>query len=515
MSKSNDLITDRYYGQFSYEGDWSWSATVGYRSPMKLYPEVWWIEGEPGPNATYNPEIISSGNIRISAYIIGNSENQDTNVEYTVYHNGNIDKVYVDTSRYAKGESDWSELGVFEFCGNGEEFVKITRISDVGVTRAGTLRFEILNDADDIDVWQTIYLGPDLRNLKPVGLIEFDKFCDLEKCEEKYEIEYLLSKGIIDTVSNEFKPFEAVEAKDFFEWLKKASGYEFEFNENVVSIKSVSDILYNCAIKFGKNFEWIHSDKPIEFLTQLGVIDESDENLPLTRAKAAVIIKNFYHTVVTSGVSSDWKLTFCENFDCNVLNPDVWECQNGAPGHILSSRWESNVEIKGNKLRLITKKEKKECCPNLDWTTASVSVKPSFFSQAYGYWEASIKINAAQGINNAFWMAADVEIDVVEAHYKNIVNTNLHHPMGVFSEKYRSNYDLSKDFHVYALEWNEDELIYYFDGAEIARKNSYSTNSPMYPILSTAVLNWAGKIGDEADNCAMEVEWVRVYEKKF
>ena len=60
----------------------------------------------------------------------------------------------------------------------------------------------------------------------------------------------------------------------------------------------------------------------------------------------------------------------------------------------------------------------------------------------------------------------------------------------------------------------ETELIYYFDGEEIARKANYGSDTEMWPYLSTAVLNWAGKIDDEADGKAMEVEWVRIYQEK-
>ena len=75
-------------------------------------------------------------------------------------------------------------------------------------------------------------------------------------------------------------------------------------------------------------------------------------------------------------------------------------------------------------------------------------------------------------------------------------------------------WDLSQDFHVYAVAWSETELVYYFDGKQIAWKRNIAANDPLYPIFSTAVLNWAGKITDAADGCAMEVEWVRVFRKR-
>ena len=177
------------------------------------------------------------------------------------------------------------------------------------------------------------------------------------------------------------------------------------------------------------------------------------------------------------------------------------------------------MEVKDGVLRLLTKKEKIKGYETKDWTTGNIWVKSSVFRQKGGWWEASIKINAASGLNNAFWMInGGKEIDIVEAHYRNVVNTNLHVTENgkktQYSKAYHAKFDLSADFHTYALHWTEKELIYYFDGEEIVRKTNYGADSEMWPYLSTAVLNWAGKITDEADGQAMEVDWVRIYQEK-
>lgn len=104
------------------------------------------------------------------------------------------------------------------------------------------------------------------------------------------------------------------------------------------------------------------------------------------------------------------------------------------------------------------------------------------------------------------------EIDIVEGHYPNSVHTNYHFEGIQYSENYSSPFDLSEDFHIYALEWTEDELIYYFDGLEISRKQNIDAHTPLYPIFSTAVINWAGNIPDSANGSTMDVEWVRIYE---
>jgi hypothetical protein len=74
--------------------------------------------------------------------------------------------------------------------------------------------------------------------------------------------------------------------------------------------------------------------------------------------------------------------------------------------------------------------------------------------------------------------------------------------------------DLSADFHIYALEWNEKEIIWFFDGNEIRReKNDFCHNvAPVY--LSSAIVDWAGTVSDEIDGTSLDVDWVKIYQLK-
>lgn len=515
------LITDKYIGTLSVTGDWDWSLT--FRSPMERYPEHLWIGGENVGTISYNPEIKAEGMVRISAFIIGCSEHQDPNVEYEIHHAGMIDKVYVDTRKYKTGESDWNVLGTFFFSGEGEEYVQLNRVNHDGVTRASTICFEILNSALEGSVWQYLYVGPDREVMESLGYEEKHTFDDLSDSEYRVAIEYLASLGLVDTKENVFHPDKSVTIGEFVKWLSHIQKVESQMDfKQVLTMKQAEEILFHAAMQSNRNMEWLDTvalETADLFLTKSGIVplNWTPKGSSLSRAEAAFLIKQFYHVMVASGVDkTKWKLTFSDDFDGDCLNTELWECENAISAHILSSRWEQNVKVSDGKLYLITKKEKHPKSPELDWTTASISVKPEKFNQCYGYWEASMKINAAQGLNNAFWMAVPgFEIDIVEAHYKNIANTNLHAQGMQHSERYRSVYDLSEDFHTYALEWNEEELIYYLDSVEISRKKNIDAHKPVFPFFSTAVLNWAGKIKDEADGKAMEVEWIRIYERRM
>ena len=520
---SKPSIPDKYVGEFTATGNWEWTLT-GLNSPMELYPDTLWASGKSGASAKYEPQITAVGRVRISAYMIGYDNWQDTNIEYVIHYSKGVDKIYVDLSKYKTGESQWLILGTYEFDGSGNEYVKLNRISNENNTRASTVRFEILNSAgeDSNDAWQYLYVGPERYAKRPSGMAKLDKFEDLENGVYGYTIEMMAHLGFIDSENSEFKPYHEVTSKDFSRWFTSVSGKKITLQGEYISFYDACKVAMDSALKSEKNLEWLkyEGENPIEFVKASEMLDETDlrlsENDILTRAQAAEFIKGYYHTFVASGVDKNkWKLSFSDEFNGNCLNKSVWDIENAVSGHILSSRWEKNVEVKDGKLYLITKKEKIDKCPKLDWTTASVSVKPDVFSQYGGYWEASIKINASAGLNNAFWMAGNGnEIDVVEAHYKNAVHTNYHYDGTQYSENFNAPFDLSRDFHIYALAWNEDELIYYFDGKEISRKRNLAAHMPLYPFFSTAVLNWAGKIDASADGCEMEVEWVRIYKHK-
>ncbi|HEY3320006.1 MAG TPA: glycoside hydrolase family 16 protein [Planctomycetota bacterium] len=218
--------------------------------------------------------------------------------------------------------------------------------------------------------------------------------------------------------------------------------------------------------------------------------------------------------------ASQWELTFHDEFDEEKLDTRVWDVESAAPGHIQSSRWPENVQVGGGICRFLTKKEQRG---GKDWTTASIWTHS--FKQQYGYFEARMKIGAASGLNNAFWLMTrnkktdpvHFEIDICEAHYPDKVPMNLHNWAGEHwakSETWKAPEDLSKEFHVYGLEWTESELIWTFDGKPI-RHLKHTICKDAAPVrLSTAVFPWAGKVSDALDGTSMDVDWVRVYKRR-
>jgi hypothetical protein len=214
-----------------------------------------------------------------------------------------------------------------------------------------------------------------------------------------------------------------------------------------------------------------------------------------------------------------WELTFSDDFNGSQLDTNVWKSARGQSwGKLLSARYPENIAVSNGLLRLITKKENRG---GKEWTSAMLSTAK--FRQKYGYWESRYRYAAASGLNQAFWMNPGTkekdkgfEIDVNEGHYPTDINSTLHQSgLASQSKRFVADYDLAADFHIYAAEWNEREVMFYFDGQEIFRAPNTKAHLEVPVIFATAVLPfWAGPVTDALDGKSMDVDWVRVYQRK-
>jgi hypothetical protein len=74
--------------------------------------------------------------------------------------------------------------------------------------------------------------------------------------------------------------------------------------------------------------------------------------------------------------------------------------------------------------------------------------------------------------------------------------------------------DFSKDYHLFGLEWNEDELIFYVDRKEVRREKNEFSLSPSPIWLSLAIISWDDSVTDSIDGTFMEIDYVKVYNRK-
>jgi len=248
-------------------------------------------------------------------------------------------------------------------------------------------------------------------------------------------------------------------------------------------------------------------------------------------------------------------LVWSEEFDGPTIDPEVWFFESGDGSQYEIPGWGNNelqyylpdnAMIVNGVLEITARRE---TVGDFDYTSARITTQDRFAFQ-YGRIEARIKMPSGQGLWPAFWMlsqdsdylcggdpcvwAAIGEIDIVEAVNLDGTGGNeifgtIHYggefPANQSTEtRYTPSVDITEDFHTYALEWDADEIRWYFDGQLYAMENSWFSladdqpypapfNQPFHVLLNVAVGgNFPGSPnGTTPFPATMEVDWVRVY----
>jgi beta-glucanase (GH16 family) len=241
-------------------------------------------------------------------------------------------------------------------------------------------------------------------------------------------------------------------------------------------------------------------------------------------------------------------LVWSDEFDGPAIDPETWFFATGDGSEAgLPPGWGNfelqyylpdNAQIEDGILKITARLEQIEGWP---YTSARLNTEDRFAFK-YGRIEARIKLPAGQGLWPAFWMlpqdspygewAAKGEIDIMEAvslggtggnEILGTIHFGGEFPNNVFSSVYYTpGPDVTEDFHVYGLEWDEFEMRWYFDDVLYAVQNNWSSTAAPYPapfdqpfhiLLNVAV--GGGLPGYDFSSAAfpatMEVDWVRVY----
>ena len=228
----------------------------------------------------------------------------------------------------------------------------------------------------------------------------------------------------------------------------------------------------------------------------------------------------------------EWKLVWKDEFNYKTRYQllKVWESANGPTTHTLCSRWPENIETGDGTVRLVNHKQSRG---GQDWTSGSITSYEDFM---YGYFECRYKYAAATGTNNSFWIMSrntgimpeegkPFEIDINEGHYPSEYTNNVHEWLGtmtvlklISSDGDKINYpdvDFSKEYHLFGVDWEEDEIIFYMDRKETRRvKNEYCHSAAPIRLSMAILASWAGEVNDAIDGTFMEVDYVRVYSRR-
>lgn len=255
-----------------------------------------------------------------------------------------------------------------------------------------------------------------------------------------------------------------------------------------------------------------------------------------------------------SPTASGWTLVWSDEFsglDGSAPDPSKWTYDLGGKGwgnselECYTNRLQ-NAQIQGGNLVITAQQESPAfvCSDGSTNNYTSARVKTQgLFTQAYGRFEASIKIPKGQGMWPAFWMLGNNvtsvgwpacgEIDIMENIGKepDIVHGSLHGPSSTsrtsdatapFSLPAGQNF--ADAFHLYAVEWEPGIVRFYVD------TNLYATftqsqwptggtwvfDHPFFIILNVAVGGtWPGSPDSTTQfPQQMLVDYVRVYTRQ-
>jgi beta-glucanase (GH16 family) len=243
-----------------------------------------------------------------------------------------------------------------------------------------------------------------------------------------------------------------------------------------------------------------------------------------------------------------WELSWSDEFNGKEIDSNNWGFQEEPAGRF-NEEWQrytsssKNAYIENNQLVIKAIHESNE--HGLDQYTSARLNTAGKFAFKYGKVAARIKLPYSNGIWPAFWMLGDNinenggdtpwpqsgEIDILElygskdnavvevnAHYAD--STDKHANMGAKSYKLKEGI-FADDYHIFELDWNPDELIWYVDGNQVAKLDITAEqfdefHKKFFLLLNIAVGGTYAGRPDETSTFPqyMYVDWVRVYKSK-
>jgi beta-glucanase (GH16 family) len=235
--------------------------------------------------------------------------------------------------------------------------------------------------------------------------------------------------------------------------------------------------------------------------------------------------------------SQGWKLIWSDEFNGPTINP-LWVFEKGGNGwgnaelEYYTSRPE-NARIENGILIIEARQEQYQGSP---YTSARLNSRALQQFQ-YGRIEGRLKLPSGQGIWPAFWMLGSNtswpnggEIDIMEYVGKtpDTIYQTVHGPgyagtRGISSHFVLTADSLKNDFHIYAIEWQPNEIRWFVDAQEVFKitpdkipaGTQWVFDHPFFIILNLAVGgSWPGY----PDSTTVfpqqfQVDYVRFYQK--
>ena len=218
-----------------------------------------------------------------------------------------------------------------------------------------------------------------------------------------------------------------------------------------------------------------------------------------------------------------------DEFNAEKLDSSKWWDVNPAwKGRPPALFLPHNVEVRGGELRLTMRSENVPNAPKGFHTFTSAAIQ-SKTRVKYGYFEIRARPMRSAG-SSGFWLyfrdrQEHTEIDAFEisaaAAFRQLDHMNLHvfrtptesKPWDV-SGTWTAPWNLSDDFHIYGLEWNEKEIRFYVDGVIVRSVANSAWHQPLTLNFDGEIQpSWFGLPDPKDLPSTFEIDYVRTWQK--
>jgi beta-glucanase (GH16 family) len=246
---------------------------------------------------------------------------------------------------------------------------------------------------------------------------------------------------------------------------------------------------------------------------------------------------------------SAWKLVWQDEFKEKKLSPKKWNIltRERSKHDELQYYVPDEVYLEEGCLRL---RSRVRDFGSQHYTSGRVDTSGKF-APVYGRFEIRAKLPGGKGLWPAHWLYPQnrnwemerlmtqtvmnglertipeerpwySEIDIMEfLGHTNVIYGTLHYhtfdgEKKSTSGKWKGDKDFTKDFHIYALEWEPEQMRWFVDGKLLHSTTNGIPHTPHYLILNTAV---GGKWPGNPDETTVfpqfhDIDYVRVYQRK-
>ena len=233
-----------------------------------------------------------------------------------------------------------------------------------------------------------------------------------------------------------------------------------------------------------------------------------------------------------------WKLVWQDEFTKSKLDAGKWSrCQRG------KSDWNNTMsddpqllKVRDGVLHLRGVENKSKGKDLSPYLTAGVDSKGKYAFR-YGKVQIRAKFKSAQGAWPALWMLgaekgwpANGEVDLMEhLNFDDKIYQTVHSEYTIKVDKTNPPkkggvaHILRDDWNTYGCEWDADKIVFTVNGKpthsypRVPEKGAkqYPFTQPFYFVFSMQIGgNWVGKAKPEHYPAEMEIDWVRVYQRK-